>query len=136
MSVSLHDLGLAYRKAKVDLYYSTNPSLFDIANYEDDLSQNLTRLKDRIEATSEDWVKDPAFLGTWTLAPKEIRAEKAEKDQSLIFASPEAEWLSATEAGNHPTAVFRLMARCSIEVHLDRTHQYPKRMHIRSFAIP
>ena len=23
MSVSLHDLGLAYRKAKVDLYYST-----------------------------------------------------------------------------------------------------------------
>ena len=32
MSVSLHDLGLAYRKAKVDLYYSTNPSLFDIAN--------------------------------------------------------------------------------------------------------
>ncbi len=54
MSISLHDLGLAYRKAKVDLYYSTNPSLFDIANYEDDLSQNLTRLKDRIEATSED----------------------------------------------------------------------------------
>mgnify|MGYP001583675467 FL=1 len=73
MSVSLHDLGLAYRKAKVDLYYSTNPSLFDIANYEDELSQNLTRLKDRIEATSEDWVKDPAFLGTWTLAPKEIQ---------------------------------------------------------------
>jgi len=121
ISVSLSDLGLAYRKAKVDLYYSTNPSLFDIVDYEDDLSKNLARLKEQIEASSEDWVKEPDFLGTWTLAPKEIRpekAEKAEKDQSLIFASPEAEWLSATEAGNQPTAVFRLMARCSIDFHV------------------
>lgn len=118
MSLSLHDLGLAYRKAKVDLYYSTNPSLFDIANYEDDLSKNLTRLKEQIEAMNEDWVKDPAFLGTWTLAPKEIQIVKGMQDQSLIFASPEAEWLSATEVGNHPTAVFRLMARCSIDFHV------------------
>ncbi|WLG46672.1 RNA-directed DNA polymerase [Pseudomonas sp. FP1740] len=118
MSLSLHDLGLAYRKAKVDLYYSTNPSLFDIANYEDDLSKNLTRLKEQIEAMNEDWVKDPAFLGTWTLAPKEIEIVKGKQDQSLIFASPEAEWLSATEVGNHPTAVFRLMARCSIDFHV------------------
>lgn len=118
MSLSLHDLGLAYRKAKVDLYYSTNPSLFDIANYEDDLSKNLTRLKEQIEAINEDWVKDPAFLGTWTLAPKEIQIVKGKQDQSLIFASPEAEWLSATEVGNHPTAVFRLMARCSIDFHV------------------
>lgn len=44
MTVSLPHLGLAYRKAKVDLYYSTNPSLFDIANYEDDLAANLVRL--------------------------------------------------------------------------------------------
>ncbi|NKF26066.1 RNA-directed DNA polymerase [Pseudomonas sp. BGM005] len=117
-SVSLSDLGLAYRKAKVDLYYSTNPSLFDIANYEDDLSQNLVRLKEQIEAASEDWVKDPAFLGTWMLAPKEIQMSKGKHDQSLIFASPEAEWLSATEASNPPTAVFRLMARCSIDFHV------------------
>jgi len=81
MSVSLHNLGLAYRKAKVDLYYSTNPSLFDIANYEDDLSNNLTRLKERIEAISEDWVKDPAFLGTWTLAPKEIEVKKGRRNR-------------------------------------------------------
>ena len=79
ISVSLSDLGLAYRKAKVDLYYSTNPSLFDIVDYEDDLSKNLARLKEQIEASSEDWVKEPDFLGTWTLAPKEIRPEKAEK---------------------------------------------------------
>ena len=63
-------------------------------------------------------MKDPAFLGTWTLAPKEIQIAKGEQDPSLIFASPDAEWVSATEAGNHPTAVFRLMARCSIDFHV------------------
>lgn len=41
MSVSIADLGLAYRKTKVDLYYSTNLLLFDILNFEDDLSKIL-----------------------------------------------------------------------------------------------
>ncbi|MDR0280242.1 MAG: hypothetical protein LBJ37_20395 [Paucimonas sp.] len=118
MSLSLHDLGLAYRKAKVDLYYSTNPSLLEIAKYEEDLSKNLTRLKDLIEGINEDWVKAPSFLGAWTLAPKEIQIAKANEDQSPIFASPEAEWQSVTVAGNHPSAVFRLMARCSIDFHV------------------
>ncbi|MEN9376591.1 MAG: hypothetical protein RL710_1748 [Pseudomonadota bacterium] len=31
----LHDLGLAYRKAEVDLYYSSNASLDAIADYEE-----------------------------------------------------------------------------------------------------
>ena len=30
---SLEDIGLAYRKAKVDLYYSTNAPLLAIADY-------------------------------------------------------------------------------------------------------
>lgn len=74
--------------------------------------------KEQIEATNEDWIKDPTFLGTWTLAPKAIQTAKRERDQSLIFASPEAEWLSATEAGDKPTAEFRLMARCSMDFHV------------------
>ena len=41
---SLHDLGLAYRKAKVDLYYSSHASLAAIADYEDKLHANLTAL--------------------------------------------------------------------------------------------
>ena len=48
MSFTLEDLGLAYRKAKVDLYYSTTPSLFAIADYEDKLQINLTDLQERI----------------------------------------------------------------------------------------
>ena len=82
MIVSLSQLGLAYRKAKVDLYYSTNPSLFDIANYEDKLAINLARLKAQIEAADESWAKDPEFSGTWTLAPKAIKSSDNDRDKS------------------------------------------------------
>jgi hypothetical protein len=41
---SLHDLGLAYHKAKVNLYYSSHASLGAIADYEDKLHANLTAL--------------------------------------------------------------------------------------------
>jgi hypothetical protein len=41
---SFHDLGLAYRKAKVNLYYSSHASFGAIAGYEDKLHANLTAL--------------------------------------------------------------------------------------------
>jgi hypothetical protein len=122
------DLILAWRKAKVDLYYSTNPPLFEIADYEDKLLDNLERLRQRINGKDQDWVTDPDFLGTWTLAPKTIKFsggpkkpvndENATKETTLIFASPDAEWESLTGKGERPTAEFRLMARCSIDFHV------------------
>ena len=39
--IELKDLGLAYRKAKVDLYYSSHASLEEIADYEENLHENL-----------------------------------------------------------------------------------------------
>ncbi len=41
-SQSLDDFIIAYRKAKVDLYYSSNLSLEAIANYEENLYTNLS----------------------------------------------------------------------------------------------
>lgn len=118
MTVSLTDLGLAYRKAKVDLYYSTNPSLLAIADYEDRLAGNLARLLELINGTDEAWVEEPDFLGDWMLAPKAIQYEKSEQDSSLIIAAPEAEWASKVENGIQPVAQFRLMARCSMDLHV------------------
>ena len=118
MTVSLPKLGLAYRKAKVDLYYSTNPSLLDIANYEDKLAINLARLMAQLESIDETWVKNPEFLGTWRLAPKQIKAAEKTPSTSLIFASPETEWASITEASKKPIAEFRLMAKCLSLIHI------------------
>lgn len=70
--ITLDELILAWRKAKVDLYYSTNPPLFDMADYEDKLLENLEQLRQRINGEDQGWVTAPEFLGTWTLAPKSI----------------------------------------------------------------
>jgi len=117
MNYSLSDLGTAFRKAKVDLYYSTNPSLFAIADYEENLVENLHRLQKRINGKSTTWVKDPDFLGTWTLAPKAIKCSD-EKDAGLIHAAPEEEWVCFAKAEKKPTAEFRLMAKCSMDFHV------------------
>ena len=128
MTVSVHDLVLAWRKAKVDLYYSTNPSLFEIVEYESNLEDNLGWLAARINDTDEEWVKLPGFLGSWILAPKSINKpkkdndkQKADPDQnetSLIFAAPAEEWDNLISSHDKVTAEFRLMARCSMDFHV------------------
>ena len=50
---TLQDLGIAYRKAKVDLYYSSNASLDAIADYEENLHANLSALLGRINSDEE-----------------------------------------------------------------------------------
>lgn len=70
MTVELRDLGTAFRKAKVDLYYSKNPSLFAIADYEGNLEENLERLLKKINGRSTAWVKDSDLLGTWTFVSR------------------------------------------------------------------
>ncbi len=44
-SISLEDLGMAYRKAKVDRYYIGNSSLLDVLEYEENIEQNLKLLR-------------------------------------------------------------------------------------------
>lgn len=123
MAVSLTDLGLAYRKAKVDLYYSTQPSLFAIAKYEDNLERNLRDLLANINSEDDGWVKQAAFLGGWTLAPKGITPRAPEglgsdSASAPIYASPAAQWEHWLENGYKIQAEFRLMAKCSLDFHV------------------
>ncbi|WP_445427426.1 RNA-directed DNA polymerase [Alishewanella sp. HL-SH05] len=125
MQVTLEQLILAWRKAKVDLYYSTNPPLLAIADYEDKLLDNLTALQTRINGADEDWITEKAFLGDWTLAPKAIKTkDKPEccsydnKETSVIFASPEEDWTNRITTKPAQVAEFRLMALCSIDFHV------------------
>lgn len=134
---SLHDLSLAYRKAKVDLYYSSHASLDAIADYEDELQANLTALLAKIEGEDELWVTQSDFLGDWTLAAKSVDMlpDKPEGIQSweqfrkqhgngLIFSSPADEWahacslLADVAKPQKPKAEFRVMAQCSLDFHV------------------
>lgn len=126
--ITLQELGIAYRKAKVDLYYSSYPSLDAIAVYEEELYENLSVLLKKIQGDDESWVKDPAFIGTWTLAPKSVNMESLKKHRKddgngLIFSSPADEWeyVCKTPADNKlatPKAEFRVMAKCSLDFHV------------------
>ncbi|OYY74881.1 MAG: Reverse transcriptase [Gammaproteobacteria bacterium 28-57-27] len=129
MGYSLDDLGLAYRKAKVDLYYSSHSSLLEIAEYESELVNNLKSLLENINGDDETWIQTHTFLGDWTLAPKGISWDGREKycdDNGAlpIFSSPEDEWshicdlLEKNNKYNKPEAEFRLMARCTLDFHV------------------
>lgn len=137
--ITLQDLGIAYRKAKVDLYYSSHASLEAIASYEEKLHSNLSSLLEKINGEDETWVTSSEFIGSWTLATKSIDIAgrtKPKKDSGLIFSSPTEEWKHILKAlaedknpkkpeaeaedkkPNKPMAEFRLMAQCSLNFHV------------------
>lgn len=127
--ISLQDLGLAYRKAKVDLYYSSHASLEAIADYEENLHANLTALLARLEGNDESWVMQPKFFGDWTLATKSVDIScweqyREQHGNGLIFSSPAEEWahacglLAEGDKPQKPKAEFRVMAQCSMDFHV------------------
>lgn len=132
--ITLEDLGIAYRKAKVDLYYSTHSPLLAIAEYESDLANNLQALLTKLNGEDEDWITKEAFLGDWTYAPKSITPLK---NGGLIFSSPKDEWryFCKDSCSDKPTAEFRLMAKNSLDFHVMSTlwmmlvgHQYDAKL--------
>lgn len=123
---TLEDLGMAYRKAKVDIYYSNDARPLDILEYERDLKGNLQKLLQRLNGENRDWISDPVFLGDYSLIPKGIEfpaktgADVGEESDSLIISSPRVEWERqfGGQEGRKPTAYFRLISRCSLDFHV------------------
>lgn len=127
--IRLKELGIAYRKAKADLFYSSHPSLNAIAEYEEDLHSNLVKLRDQINGDDDSWVTSPDFLGSWTLATKSIdrngwKQGPGSEGNGFVFSSPEDEWeysceaLGKLEKPTKPKAEFRIMAQCSLDFHV------------------
>lgn len=126
---TLRDLGLAYRKAKVDLYYSSHASLDAIADYEENLHTHLSAMLVKLQGEDESWVTQPEFIGGWTLATKSVdmscwEQHREQHGNGLIFSSPAEEWahactlLAEGEKPQKPNAEFRVMAQCSLDFHV------------------
>jgi len=132
MTTTLARLITAYRKAKVDLYYSSNPSLLAIADYEDDLENNLKKLANKINGKSRAWVKEENFLGSWSLIPKSYSVKQQKRDDAdcncqnseetgIVFASSarsQNKYKPCEGEVVEHTATFRLMAECPIDFHV------------------
>ncbi|MBO8148140.1 reverse transcriptase [Rhodococcus erythropolis] len=121
MNFTLTDLGMAYRMAKVDLYYTTNPPILKIAEYEEDLVHNLLSLLYRLNSPSDDWVEDPDYLGGRTFFPKSLKISPPDAS-NVVHSNPARIWgISIENSESAPIAEFRLSAMCSIDFHIIST---------------
>ena len=114
----LSDLVTAYRKAKVDLFYNDNSRRLDLVRYEEQLSQNLRDLLERLMGDDESWVRAPEFLGGFTFVPKSLN--EPERVHTSFWSAPAMSWRGHWDGneGDQPKAEFRLMAYCSIDLHV------------------
>lgn len=124
MTLTLADLAIAYRKAKVDLYLSSNPSLLKIMQYEEDLEANLQSLWLKLTGESEDWVREDEFLGSYSFVPKSVHLPQPSPTfEPIQFSDPAKSWkslkacLSDMSMGSVKTE-FRQAAECSMEFHV------------------
>lgn len=114
IAISILDLAVAYRKVKVDLFYSGNPCRFALAEFEVDLEQNLQKIKDALEMQDCEFL-DGLCHGYW-LTPKKIEFDN-ENQGKPIFSNPEKEFdVSHVESGE-----LRLIANVPVAFHVITT---------------
>lgn len=82
MEVTLDDLYLAYRQAKIGLYFETRGiGLAQLAEFENDLPANLNRLRRRLSRA--DWF-DGVELGELWIAPKRLRRDERASEEAVV----------------------------------------------------
>lgn len=120
----MEDLGIAYRKAKVDLFYSSRCCRSVLAKYEGRLFSNLEKLQTGLRNGQA-----PKLSGeTWTLVPKGITPSDAETN--LISSDPSSLWTEVKELAESgdsqtpktksgkPEAEFRIMEQLPVDFHV------------------
>lgn len=126
-------LGIAYRKAKVDLYYERgHANLLALLKYEENLSANLRRLYKRLNSdVLEEWMTRESFVGKWSVIAKSLDAKLSKhKDTRWRPSDPDAAWSAyvrslgrasnSPERGEEtrPVADFRLVGVHPIDMHV------------------
>lgn len=113
---------IAYRKAKTDLYYSSNPRISDLYEYEKNLEKNLLELWQALSTQNEDWFQKEEFLGSFDVRPSKAQkpfdkhSEKGgEKSQSEIIRFTDQD---LEKEQDDLRVEFRVMEKCSIHFHV------------------
>ncbi len=124
--VTKRDVGIAYRKAKADIYYQRDhPNAFALCDYEERLESNLGALFDRLTSGNLGWMTTAECVGDWAVIPKSI-ADHREATRRAAWqpSDPDHAWRVWVEAGHarhprkKPTAEFRLVGVHSIDFHV------------------
>ncbi|MEB4615020.1 hypothetical protein [Leucobacter sp. M11] len=119
---SYRDLAFAYRKAKVDVYYSDAVDLEKVAIYEERLEDNLNDLRKKLNGAKSEalaYVVKESFVGTAKLIPKalELNRKSSVFGENPIFSSPQIEW-DEFYAKTGGTATYRPVADSPMDFHV------------------
>lgn len=119
--IALKDLGIAYRKAKADLYYENgHANAFAVCEYETNLRFNLEALYNKLHRNSLKWMIRSEFVGEWSVIPKGINDDCQDNGPRLRWSDPDKAWGARVRAGEpkKPNAEFRLVGVHSIDFHV------------------
>ena len=116
--ISLGDLYVAYRKAKVEAYYeNTHFHALAFTEYEQNLHENLSRLHQTLLEPGFAWVSDLAFTGDFSYLPKSIDASAWDNHTDGHFRAldPLIDWDQRfNEKGIRASAKLRLVIRPTV----------------------
>jgi hypothetical protein len=88
--ITLKDLGIAYRKAKADLYYENgHANAIAVCEYEQNLRLNLEALYNKLCRNSLKWMIRPEFVGEWSVIPKGINDYWQDNGPRLRWSDPD-----------------------------------------------
>lgn len=106
------DFVLAYRKAKVDVFYSSISRREDLMRYESSLEKNLEKLREKIANLAPFTFSD----NSWTVYPVSVESGSTSNDSFTSDAM--AEWTAFADQDPKPTATFRVMESLPIDFHV------------------
>lgn len=118
--VTLSDLYVAYRKAKVDMFYERDhATAFSFAEFEENLGENLQSLLAILNEPDPTWQVSPGFIGTYSYVPKSLEAIKKDTNAALQFvtSAPDSAWKFQSQQSEH-RAKFRIVGRHPVAFHV------------------
>lgn len=117
--ISLGDLYVAYRKAKVEAYYeNTHFHAIAFTEYEQKLHENLVRLHQELLAPGFNWTSDLSFIGDFAYLPKSIDSSiwDSEVDGHFRALDPLTDWEQRfLESKVRAPAKLRLIIRPAVD---------------------
>lgn len=117
--ISLGDLYVAYRKAKVEAYYeNTHFHALAFTEYEQNLHENLSHLHQTLLTPGFAWMSDLAFIGDFAYLPKSIDPSvwNSEADGHFRALDPLIDWKQRFIDSNiRAPAKLRLIIRPTVD---------------------
>jgi hypothetical protein len=118
LNITLSDLLVAYRKAKIDCYFENgHNTALSFAHYELNLNENLRAFQAKLNSDSLSWVHDPDFVGSYTFLLKNVSrtavGSRRDHKGKVFYSDFAREWEDAKADVD-----FRIIGQLSVEFHI------------------